>query len=373
MPYVKPKGNPNSKIWIVTEAPFKQDEEKGFLWSGGYGYVYEKMLNNAGIRDYFVISRAPDTDDRFARIVIENELNHYQPPIIIGIELASKHLCRELIKSEFSYRTNIGENESEIQKYAGSLLRSSLLNYDHYVIPTFGPDTVIKDWKIRDIVTSLDLGKAASELDYYEKHNRTLEPYLSRTLKYEITDFNEILEYLDRFEHAKFLSDDIETVYPKANKTKRSAYDGHPGLHVSISFADSPTFGAAFELFRESIEETRILWRRIQKIYDTVPYIIGQNYFQFDAMRWEMLGFRIDKRKIIDTMIRQHILFPELPKDLAFMTRQYTREPYYKDEGHGWNMKDMKRLRKYNCLDTTVTFEVYLGQEKEFDERPYLR
>ena len=86
-----------------------------------------------------------------------------------------------------------------------------------------------------------------------------------------------------------------------------------------------------------------------------------------------MLGFRIDKTKVVDTMIRQHILWPELPKDLAFMSRQYTREPYYKDEGHGWNMKNMTKLKRYNALDTTVTFEVYLAQEKEFDERPYLR
>jgi hypothetical protein len=54
------------------------------------------------------------------------------------------------------------------------------------------------------------------------------------------------------------------------------------------------------------------------------------------------------------------------------MTRQYTREPYYKDEGHGWSFKDMRKLKRYNALDVTVTYEVYLAQEQEFKERPHL-
>jgi hypothetical protein len=371
MPYLKSKGNPSSKVWVVVEAPYSTDKDKGYLWSGGYGYVFEKMLANVGIRDYYVIARAPDTDDKFAMAIVENELNHYRPPIVLVIENTGKHFCSELVKSEFSTRA-AKEDESEIAKYAGSLLRSPLLTYPHWIIPTYGPDTVVKDWKIRDIVTSLDLGKAASELAYYETHNNTLEPYLARTLEYEINDFGQLLGYLDRFEQRDLIANDIETVYPKVNKNRPSAYEWHPGIHVSVSFAESPTFGIAFELFRQDADETRILWRKIQRLFDKVPQL-GQNFFTFDCPRWEMLGFRIDKTKVVDTLIRQHILFPELPKDLAFMTRQYTREPYYKDEGHGWNMKNMTKLKRYNALDTTVDFEVYLGQEKEFDERPHLR
>lgn len=371
MPYLKPKGSPTSKVWIVVEKPFPSDVEKGYVWSAGYGYVFEKMLAQVGINNYYVIARAPDTDDKYAMAIVENELNHFQPPIVIAIENSGKHFCQELVKNEFSARAS-KEDESEISKYAGSLLHSPLLTYPHWLIPTYSPDTIVKDWKIRDIVTSLDLGKAASELEYYNAHHQTLEPYLARNLKYQITDFGELLGYLDRFKHRSLLSNDIETVYPKVNKNRPSAYAWHPGIHVSVSLADSPTFGIAFELFREDAVETRILWRKLQEVFDIVPQL-GQNFFQFDLPRWEMLGFRIDKTKVVDTMIRQHILWPELPKDLAFMTRQYTREPYYKDEGHGWNMKNMTKLKRYNALDTTVTFEVYLAQEKEFDERPHLR
>jgi hypothetical protein len=55
------------------------------------------------------------------------------------------------------------------------------------------------------------------------------------------------------------------------------------------------------------------------------------------------------------------------------MTRQYTREPYYKDEGHGWNIRHMDKYRRYNCLDACVTMEIYEAQEEEFNQRSQLR
>jgi len=100
---------------------------------------------------------------------------------------------------------------------------------------------------------------------------------------------------------------------------------------------------------------------------------LGQNFFNFDLFRYEALGFDIPTKNCQDTLIRHHILWPELPHKLQFLTRQYTRQPYYKDEGKMWNMKDMRQLRRYNCLDVCVTMEVYLQQELEFNERPYLK
>ena len=87
---------------------------------------------------------------------------------------------------------------------------------------------------------------------------------------------------------------------------------------------------------------------------------------------FESLGFNISLEKVQDTLLRHHILWPELSHKLQFMTRQYTREPYYKDEGHGWSVKYMDRLRRYNCLDVCVTYEIYEAQEQEFKERPHL-
>jgi len=66
------------------------------------------------------------------------------------------------------------------------------------------------------------------------------------------------------------------------------------------------------------------------------------------------------------------LLWAELKHTLQFQTRQYTREPYYKDEGHGWNIKDMRQLKIYNCKDTMVTYEIYECQLLELAERGLL-
>lgn len=371
MTYIKPQGSPTSKVWILIDQPYPQDVQAGYTWSAGYGKLFNSMLSAVGIRDYYVVSRRPDLDHPDTYSILENELNYYQPPIIIPIEEAGIFLCRELIKNEFAKR-KLSQGESEIRKYAGSILTCPFLNYPHYIIPTLGPDTIMKQYKLKDIVTYLDLGKASDELTYFQT-NGTLQPLPQRTLKFDITDFDELMSYLDRFHSSSLLSNDIETIYPK---NKESAYFRHPGLPTCIGLADSKDFGISFELFqgedKAGIKRTIQLWRKLQSIFERVDQL-GQNFFLFDESRYRMLGFRIPRERIHDTMYRQHILWPELPKDLAFMTRQYTREPYYKDEGHGWTFKDMKKLKRYNCLDVCVTFEVFEAQELEFAKRPYLK
>ena len=130
-------------------------------------------------------------------------------------------------------------------------------------------------------------------------------------------------------------------------------------------------YGISFNLFRNSPRENNILWRALDDLLKRVP-CLGQNFFNFDALFFESLGFNIPLEKVQDTLLRHHILWPELSHKLQFMTRQYTREPYYKDEGHGWSVKYMDRLRRYNCLDVCVTYEIYEAQEQEFKERPHL-
>jgi hypothetical protein len=123
---------------------------------------------------------------------------------------------------------------------------------------------------------------------------------------------------------------------------------------------------------RESISETKELWTHLDILFrNTIT--IGQNFFNFDLYYYEYLGFEFDYTRIEDTLIRHHVLWPELPHKLQYLCRQYTREPYYKDEGQGWSVKNMDNLKRYNALDATVTYEVFEGEEEEFAERPHLR
>jgi hypothetical protein len=257
------------------------------------------------------------------------------------------------------------ESDSEISKYCGSLLHSAFLRHSHYVIPIIGADSIAKQYKLRDQIL-LDLAKAKCELDYF-KANGALQPLPDRKLVTRFDSFDELLAIIDGFNNYPFISNDIETIYPKA---KEALYGKSPGLPIVIALASSPSYSISFEIFRDSISETKELWTHLDILFRNC-ITIGQNFMNFDSFYYEMLGFEF--KEIKDTLIRHHVLWPELSHTLQYMTRQYTREPYYKDEGQGWSIKNMDGLKRYNALDAAITFEVFLAQEEEFNDRPHLR
>jgi hypothetical protein len=363
MAYIHPKGSPSSRIWVIADTPLSTDISKGFMFSGGLGYVFDKMMRDANINDYYVCARRPNTDDPTSYSVVESSLNHHQPPFIIAMDKVGEYFCDSLKmqKKQKSFK-------GQLNKYFGSLLiaDNNLLSYPHYIFPLAAPDFYVSNWSERNITTYFDLAKLREELDYWRK-NGTIQPLPFRELIYKDLELDELLRYLHKLKQASLISVDIETCYPKGD----SDFKPHPGYPITIGIADSPYFGISFNLFRENKFETVLLWRELNDLLRSVPNL-GQNYFNFDSHFLQALGFQIDLGKVQDTLIRHHILWPELQHKLQFQTRQYTREPYYKDEGHGWNYKNMNKLRRYNCLDVCVTYEIYIQQEEEFKERSYL-
>lgn len=367
MPYIPHSGNPESKLWIVFERPFGSDTPKTELCSGGMGHAFKKMLSEANIdlAEVFLCSRKPDSENPTAVCSVESLLAHYQPPLILLVGEAASYFLPDLRPREGqdTFRTQLG-------KYAGSLLTSpNFSGWQHYAMPIASPDDLMKDWRERNVTTYIDLGKMKEELDYF-KVNNSLKPLLVRELHFNEMDTDEVLSYLNRFKSEPLLSEDIETCYPR----KGSEYYGeYPGAPVTFGIAPSPTLGISFSIFRETPAATREVWKAMAGLHDGGAGIVGQNFFNFDSWFYSMLGFNLPLDRIQDTLIRHHVLWPELPHKLQFLTRQYTRQCFYKDEGKTWNMKNMSGLRHYNCLDVTVTMEVYLGQEVEFNLRPYLR
>ena len=363
MPYIHPKGSPSSRIWVIADAPLSSDLAKGYLFSGGLGYIFHKMMEDAGISDYYVCCRRPDTDKPDAYKAIESHIDAYKPPFIITMDEVGGFFC-EVLKKQQKQRSFKGQ----LNKYFGSLLSASnnFISYPHYIFPMASPALYVADWSERNISTYFDLQKLRVEFEYW-RANGALQPLPQRNLIYSDLPLENLIGYITRFKKSRIISVDIETCYPKGD----SSFKPHPGYPITIGLADSPDFGLSFNLFRQDVKETVVLWRALYELLLEVPNL-GQNYFNFDSHFLEALGFEIDLGRVQDTLIRHHILWPELPHKLQFQTRQYTREPYYKDEGHHWNMKDMSRLRRYNCLDVCVTMEIYLEQEKEFAERSYL-
>lgn len=364
MPLCSQRGSSSAPIWFVFEQPYSSDVPGGYLLSGGFGKILFRMLQEAkiDINNCYFISHFPNTTDKSFELKIIELANREKPPLVCVVGDAAGVYLPELREKD----TN-ETSKGQLQKYAGSLLKCKSLTYPHYMVPLYGPDRCAADWAERNITTYVDLQKIRDEFEHWRTHS-TLRPLPARVLKYNDMEMDELLVYLDRFRSAKILSDDIEN--PVYNSKQ---YAPHPGYPFLIGLSDSSDFGISFKLFRDKPSENRILWRKLDDLFYNAPILLGQNIFNYDALFHEACGFRIRLDRVQDTLIRHHILWPELSHKLQFMTRQYTREPYYKDDGHSWTYKYLNRYRRYNALDACVTREIYDAQEEEFKQRPLLR
>lgn len=364
MSYVTPLGKPEAPIWAVLEKPF--DSDKALLCTGGIGYAFQKCFAEAGIAkdDVYFIARRPDTENPLSVSSIENLAAAYRPPLVLLVGEAGSFFLKELEKRE-------GQDtwKTQLNKYVGSLLTSPEFRWEHYAVPILDPLTLMANWTARNVTAYIDLGKVKDELDYW-KEKQVLRPLRKRTLLYQELDDDTVLEELDNLRTEPRLSVDIETLYTKKDSDYHSEY---PGSILVIGIAPNAERAISFCPFRKTPAATRAVWRELDKLLSGGALIIGQNFFNFDSYYFTMYGWNLDKSRFSDTLIRSHILWPALPKKLQFLTRQYTREPYYKDEGKTYSPKNLNGLRHYNCLDAAVTFEVWEGQEQEFAQRPHLR
>jgi hypothetical protein len=183
------------------------------------------------------------------------------------------------------------------------------------VLPTWAPDSVLKNWALRPIVI-LDLSKAL-----YERQSPLLirparKIYLQPTLA-DLTTF-----YEEHIKPAPYLAADIET----KNFTI-----------TEIGFAPSPSRALVIPFWSRqekdgnywrTFEEEKAAWEWVRMVCATKP-LVGQN-FQYD-MHYLTRTMGIATPLVAgDTMLLHHSLQPELQKGLGFLGSIYTREPSWK-------------------------------------------
>lgn len=363
--YVGTRGNTRSSVCILGEAPGEKEDAKGLPFIGPSGHLLDKMLEEAGFTKGQVWfsnpykTRPPDNKmDRLHELGVPHnlfhdqffeELSHYKPTIIVACgKTGTQLLCPETKP----YRKGKQE-ESGFGNWRGSLLISPLLTWPHYVIPMYHPAYVLRNYEEREVCIFI-LTRAFEEFIYWQR-NKALQPLPVRSIttspSYDIA--SSFLELCLRSPNP--ISVDIELLRRKVPYT--------------ISFAPSPKDAISMSFWNYPTEQLKVLWRQMDEIFRNKQQI-GQNYTTFDCHWLRALGFSINLSLCHDTLIRHHVLWPELPHRLQFQTMQYTREPYYKEEGKGWSLKEgLDRLMKYNCKDTLVTYEIYNEQEKEFADR----
>lgn len=364
--YVGFRGSPNAPLWFIGEAPGADEDQLGVPFVGSSGKELDKMLGEVGIslkdccftNPYKV--RPSDNDiNRINEVGIPTELfleqffeelQEYRPSFIIplgGTPLGI--LCSDTIQHR--------DSEAKISKWRGSILQSSRLGWPHVVLPNFHPAYVLREWSDRSVSVFI-FRKLKEEYDYFVKEGKH-QPLPERQLIPE-PSFDESKEYLEEcLNHDGPTSLDIELLARRVPICIAASYTRNSGCSISLFDGDP--------------KKTAILWRLLDEILRRKP-IVGQNWTTFDTNWMEAVGFRGGCDNCDDTLVRHHVLHPEMSHKLDFQVLQYTREPYYKDEGRGWQFREgMKKLKLYNCKDSACTLEVFEEQEHEFNDNPGLR
>jgi hypothetical protein len=368
-------GPETSPIWVILDSPYDGDsdidpvtqiDKLGIILSGGYGYNFKKIWKMGGLSlsDVHIRSNRPCIGASYVKEnVLSNllgDIDKYHPTFIVP-------LSDEVLNYLIPHTTQAKEKNSSLGKWAGSLLTSKYISYPHYIIGSQPPDWVTKNWAYNEIQAFIDFGHVREEFEYWTKYG-TLNPLPRRNLITQ-PSYSDLVGYLHDCLNVSMVSVDIETIRPKKGSTYYNINCGYP---YTIALAKSPKDAISFSFWDYTPEQCVQIWRMLNEILSKVPQI-GQNYFLFDSHYLEALGFRICLSSCFDTLIRHHILWPSLKHALHFQTRQYTREPYYKDEGRNFNVKRKTQFMLYNAKDAAVTFEIYEEQEKEFKERPHIR
>lgn len=361
--YVDYRGTLGRPILILGEAPGADEEQNGVPFIGSSGKLLTQLLVETSIKeeDYWVTNpykvRPPENDlEKLPTRGIDykeyedaffEQLEETKPTFIVCAGNTPLSILCPFTKDRKT-------GETGITKWRGSLLTSQLLSWPHYVIPVLHPAYLLRDWSEKD--TNVFCFKRVKEEFDYWRLNGKLQPLPEREL-IVFPPSDTVLTYLDDcIQSNNHISVDIELL-------KRRV----PNI---LSFAKSSKSAISFSFWDYPDGVLSAIWRRMDTIFSK-KRIIGQNYTSFDAHWLYRLGFNVSCELVDDTRIRHNVLWPELSHKLQFMVMQYTREPYYKDEGRNWTAKDGKeQYGRYNCKDTACTYEVYEGQEEEFLSRP---
>lgn len=324
---VKGTGPSNAKIAIVGEAPGAHEDRSLKPFVGPAGGVLEQCLNAAGLIR---------SDVYLTNVVKVRPKNNKIEPFFNGRTFTAEGLewVQELRRELDALKPNIvvaaGATAlaaltglTKITMLRGYLVETIELEYVKKCLPTIHPaaclyrqeggdkgsiSTAAKPYIYRYVITS-DLKKARTESE---------SPLLvrpERQLVYRYDSVHEVLEWLDYFAQQDLVCFDIEVL----------------NYEVScISFSSSPSIACSIPIAHTwtEVEEAQI-WRAIQAVLGNESSIkVGQNLVFDIHFLLTRCGIEVHG-PIQDTMIAHSIVWPELPKGLAFLGSVYCGSQAY--------------------------------------------
>lgn len=323
---------PNSKIFIIGEAPGKDEVEQNEPFVGASGRELNQMLSDAGIRRSDcslsnVFNQRPPNNEEEYFCVTKDQLpaGYSLPPLITkpkALYVAPQYLHNlDRLKKEIEeVRPNIllalGQTafwalagRTDLGSGRGVVLKSSLAPGTK-LIASHHPARVLREWSLR-VIAIADFVKCARESSRRDLLYDKTQIWINPTLE-DLYDFERCFIKAD-----SILATDIETF---------------GGLIRCIGFAPSEAIALVIPFFSPKgqywpdVQFSKAL-AFVKKLVQTYK-VVFQNG-GYDASYLIRYGI-VPTKYTDDTMLLHHSLYPELRKSLEFLASIYANRPSWK-------------------------------------------
>lgn len=355
--YVPAKGTQTARLMIIYEAPTYDDVSALEPMAGSVGREFDRILSSCHI------SRS----DLWISFV-----SKFHVPFSFGKKKES--FITRCENAGVNYQEQVDDLRREIQSINPNCILC-LGPTALYVLTGKKPlddyrGSILTSWLGKKVIATYYPGAFLNQSESREKD------YWKRTIC--IFDFKRALEesaFPDlrlppRTLHIARNSSDLYNFiesYP-SDKYPKVAEDieARECVPICLGISFDPREGMTVPLW-QSVNDSSLASNWIQLAHinsDPKRLKIGQN-FKYDEDKIARLGLPINHLHS-DTMLKSFVINPELPKNLAFNTSIYTKEPFYKNEGMYEGSEQDLFL---GCSrDSCVTLEVDNAQESDVTE-----
>lgn len=325
------------KLALIGEAPSYEEMDKGRPFVGPSGKLLNILLKSAGInRDEVFIGNVfdkqiPDNDipksNWWAPLEEARKNGWTKRPPLRGAgflrpeyETHLQRLGEALQRAKPNLVVPLGATalwaftgNEDIGSRRGAIDQADYVLPGAKLLPTFHPQFVQKQWKFLPVVVG-DLIKASLEAARGPEFKLPTRKIIIRPT---LADLREIEP---RLMASDLLSLDIETAWGQITEL---SFAGTHCEGICIPFVDRSD---PFKHYWPTAEEEFEAWEMVRRVCESPVPKVGQNFAFYDT-QWflertpggiKIINFREDTRLI------HHALYPELPKDLAFLGGSYS-------------------------------------------------
>ena len=356
--YVPGIGQPTSKLWIVGDIPLEQDVKALQPFQGKEGGFLGACMGIAGVektRCYLTnLSpvRAPgDNAGNLDAIALGNGCGLWDVELALREQIAMFKPNCVLAFGESTMRALTGKVglrhwRGYVQGYESTKVIASLTPRD---ILDMADKSAKKERENKGetkytygtarMLFILDTKRAKEESEW-----RGFEPKVYKTITdLESKDVPDFIEKISAYPEVAF---DVETANDSVDSVGLSCTD------LNIAFGLQPSYGVGHPVFDA-----------LRRLFSTHKGLIAQNG-GFDMGQLKKIGLPINKL-FADTMIAHHLLYPEWPHGLDFLSSIYLRLPE-PPHAPGWDLPP-NRARS-NALHAAYTLEIWKLLEAELKE-----